>query len=78
MRLVPLFTLETNNLTNKECLPKFVQADNVSCSRKMAIFFFLHWAFSCNKILNQTRSNETDQQQEEYLNESALVTIIKS
>ena len=25
MRLLPVFTLETNNQTNKECLPKFVQ-----------------------------------------------------
>ena len=28
MRLVPVFTLETNNQTNNECLPKFVQTHN--------------------------------------------------
>ena len=27
MRLVPVFTLEKNNQTNNECLPKFVQTD---------------------------------------------------
>ena len=36
MRLVPVFTLETNNQTN-ECLPKFVQTDNASSSIKTAI-----------------------------------------
>ena len=33
MRLVPVFTLETNN----ECLPKFVQTHNASSSIKTAI-----------------------------------------
>ena len=37
MRLVPVFTLETNNQTNNECLPKFVQTDNASSSIKTAI-----------------------------------------
>ena len=37
MRLVPVFTLETNNQTNNECLPKFVQTDNASSSIKNAI-----------------------------------------
>ena len=32
MRLVPVFTLETNN----ECLPKFVQTHNASSSIKVA------------------------------------------
>ena len=32
MRLVPVFTLETNNQTNNECLPKFVQTHNASSS----------------------------------------------
>lgn len=45
MRLVPLFTLEINNQTNKECLPKFIQADDVSCSIKMAIVFFFTLGF---------------------------------
>ena len=36
MRLVPVFTLETNNQTNNECLPKFVQTDNASSSVKTA------------------------------------------
>ena len=36
MRLVPVFTLETNNQTN-ECLPKFVQTDNASSSIKTVI-----------------------------------------
>ena len=36
MRLVPVFTLETNNQTNNECLPKFVQTDNAFCSIKTA------------------------------------------
>ena len=35
MRLVSVFTLETNNQTNNECLPKFVQTDNASSSIKM-------------------------------------------
>ena len=34
MRLVPVFTLETNN----ECLPKFVQTHNASSSIKTAIY----------------------------------------
>ena len=37
MRLVPVFTLEKNNQTNNECLPKFVQMDNASSSIKTAI-----------------------------------------
>ena len=37
MRLVPVFTLETNNQTNNECLPKFVPTDNSSSSIKTAI-----------------------------------------
>ena len=37
MRLVPVLTLETNNQTNNECLPKFVQTDNASSSIKTAI-----------------------------------------
>ena len=36
MRLVPGFILETNNQTNNECLPKFVQTDNASSSVKTA------------------------------------------
>ena len=34
IRLVPVFILETNNQTNNECLPKFVQTDNASSSIK--------------------------------------------
>ena len=34
MRLVPVFTLGTNNQTNNKCLPKFVQTDNASSSIK--------------------------------------------
>jgi len=37
MRLVPVFTLETNNQTNNECLSKFVQTHNASSSIKTAI-----------------------------------------
>ena len=37
MRLVPGFTTETNNQTNSECLTKFVQTDNASCTMKTAI-----------------------------------------
>ena len=37
MRLVPVFTLETNNQTNNECLPKFIQTHNASSSIKTAI-----------------------------------------
>ena len=39
MRLVPVFSLETNNQTNNECLPKFVQSHiyNASSSIKTAI-----------------------------------------
>ena len=36
MSLVPVFTLETNNQTNNECLPKFVQTHNASSSIKTA------------------------------------------
>ena len=36
MRLVPIFTLETNNQTNNECLPKFVKTHNASSSIKTA------------------------------------------
>ena len=42
MRLVPVFTLETNNQTNNqtnnECLPKFVQMHDASSSMKTANF----------------------------------------
>ena len=37
MRLAPFFILETNNQTNNECLPKFVQTENESSSVKTAI-----------------------------------------
>ena len=37
VRLLPVFTLETNNQTNNECLPKFVQTHNASSSIKTAI-----------------------------------------
>ena len=37
MRLVPVFTLGTNNETNNECLPKFAQTDNASSIIKTAI-----------------------------------------
>ena len=37
MRLVPVLTLEANNQSNNECLPKFVQTDNASSSIKPAI-----------------------------------------
>ena len=36
LRLVPVFTLETNNQTNNECLPKFIQTHNASSSVKTA------------------------------------------
>ena len=36
MRLVPVFTLETNNQTNNECLAKFIQMHNASSSIKTA------------------------------------------
>ena len=36
MCLAPIFTLETNNQSNNECLPKFVQTDNASFGIKMA------------------------------------------
>ena len=44
MHLVPVFALETNNHTDSECLPKFVQTDNVSSSIKTAIAV---WPFGC-------------------------------
>ena len=37
MRLMPVFTLETNKQTNDECLPKFVQTDNASFRIKTVI-----------------------------------------
>ena len=39
MRNVPLFIQEANNQTNNECLPKFVQTDNASCSIKVTAIF---------------------------------------
>ena len=42
MRLVPVFTLETNNQTNNECLPKFVQTHNASSSIKTAILSLMY------------------------------------
>lgn len=39
MHLVPVFTPETNNQTNNECLSKFVQTHNASSSMKTAIIF---------------------------------------
>ena len=42
MRLVPVFTLETNYQTNNECLPKFVQMHNASSSIKTAIERFFN------------------------------------
>ena len=48
MRLVPIFSLETHNQTNNECLPKFVQTDNASSSIKMAnILFYSLRVYSC-------------------------------
>ena len=40
VRVVPVFTLETNNQTHNECLPKFVQTDNASSGIKTAICEF--------------------------------------
>ena len=39
---VPVFTPETDNQTNKGCLPKFVQMDGASSSRKIAKLRHLH------------------------------------
>ena len=39
-RRIMRLTLETNNKMNNECLPKFVQTDNVSSSIKTAISSF--------------------------------------
>lgn len=39
--LVPVFTPETDNQTNKGCLPKFVQMDSASSSRKIANVTFI-------------------------------------
>ena len=39
MRLVLVFTLETNNQTSNECLPKFVQMDYAPSSIKTAIVY---------------------------------------
>ena len=38
MRFVPGSILQTNNQTNNECLPKFVQTDDVSSSIKNGHF----------------------------------------
>ena len=48
MRLVLVFILETNNQTNNECLPKFVQTDNAPSSMKTAIMYD---CVSCNLYL---------------------------
>ena len=50
MRLVPVFTLETNNQTNKECLPKFVQTDNASSSIKTANNKSLRRQTTCDSL----------------------------
>ena len=47
MHLVPVFTLETNNQTNNECLPKFLQTDYGSCSIKTAISVHLQITSMC-------------------------------
>ena len=60
MHLMAIFILETNNLTNNICLPKFVQTNNVSFSIKIAylLFFFLVFmnATKCN-LQNYTQRN---------------------
>ena len=45
MCLVPVFTLETNNQTNNECLPKFVETHNASSNIKTTIVWALR--FDC-------------------------------
>ena len=50
MRLVPVFTLKTNNQTNKECLPKFVQTDNASSSIKTANNKSLRRQTTCDSL----------------------------
>ena len=45
IRLVPVFTLETNNQTNKECLAKFIQTDTVSSSIKTAKIIIIFFGF---------------------------------
>ena len=55
MRLVPVFTLETNN----ECLPKFVQMHNASFSIKPR----LHEQFLCGKCIWQFLFARVDDRQ---------------
>ena len=56
MRLVPVFTLETNNQTNNECLLKFVQTDNASSSIKTAIDMETLQVLASSCLPQQTRS----------------------
>ena len=51
MRLVPVFTLKTNNQTNNECLPKFVQTHNASSSIKTANDAYVCSSGFCRKLL---------------------------
>ena len=70
MRLVPVFTLKTNNQTNNECLPKFVQTHNASSSIKTAIVvnFSLrarqsesHHMTNCDKKILFSINSENDE-----------------
>ena len=70
MRLVPVFTLETNN----ECLPKFVQTHNVSSSIQTAtmlmklpvstcplrdLFLLLNYTTKCQSKINQYNTDQS-------------------
>ena len=69
MRLVPVFTLETNNHTNNECLPKFVQTDNASSSIKTAnTYQFLHFLIK-GEVFSRAKTFREEKQKRYKRNE---------
>ena len=47
MHLAPVFTLETNNQTYNECLPKFVQTHNASSTIKRPMLNLTEVLLAC-------------------------------
>ena len=62
MRPVPVFTLETNNQTNNECLPKFVPTHNASSSIKTAILRSVHIVCFSGEAVQVDKNKQTNKQ----------------
>lgn len=60
MRLVSVFTLEKNNQTNNECLPKLVQTDNAQTSINTANVLVLLSMISSRIFFYKTEHLEED------------------